>query len=461
MMLNSKRFGDRHFDSVVSLLHFDGANASTTFRDDGRKTWVTNGNAQISTAQGPFGSSGLFDGTDDFLSILENSGYQVATGSFTVEAWIRPSNVSSVRVVAGQRTGGPNAGWSFSIQASGVISFTHWNTVGNVWGSVVGGTALSINTAYHVAADFDGTTLRVYVNGAVDGSSTSFTGTRVNAAVVVYIGRDHTTTARDFAGYMAEFRFTKGVARYAGAYTPATRPFPDGTDDPHWSNVSGLLHFYGANASTTFWDERGRLWTPSGNAQLSTTSQRFGTASGLFDGNGDYITADDDNDFNFAAGDFTIDAWVRPAAWWPDETYFPAILAQRTNVTSNFAFSFEFNGLGTALNFYASSTGASVTFTLTAAHTFALDTWAHVAVSRSGSTWRLFINGTLVDTETSSFTIFNSTAVVRSAAYDVPVFAKSYFNGRIDDLRVTKGICRYNGSFQIPVQAFPNYKTIP
>jgi len=83
---------DPHFANVGLLLHMDGSNGSTTFTDSSPNalTVTPSGNAQISTAQSKFGgSSGLFDGTGDFLSPAITSALTFGTGDFTVEAWVR------------------------------------------------------------------------------------------------------------------------------------------------------------------------------------------------------------------------------------------------------------------------------------------------------------------------------------------------------------------------------------
>jgi len=57
--------------------------------------------------------------------------------------------------------------------------------------------------------------------------------------------------------------------------------------DPEWANVLSLVHFNGADASTSFPDEKPNTWTANGNVQVDTAQSVFGGASGLFDGNGD------------------------------------------------------------------------------------------------------------------------------------------------------------------------------
>jgi hypothetical protein len=91
-----------------------------------------------------------------------------------------------------------------------------------------------------------------------------------------------------------------------------------------------LLHMDGTNGSTTFTDTNAggsaHTWTANGNAQISTAQSKFGGASGLFDGTGDYITTPDHADYTLGSGDFTIDLWFNctavgrrePVAWRAD-----------------------------------------------------------------------------------------------------------------------------------------------
>jgi hypothetical protein len=76
--------------------------------------------------------------------------------------------------------------------------------------------------------------------------------------------------------------------------------------------------------------------------------------------------------------------------------------------------------------------------------------WHHIAICRSGSTCRLFVDGT------------QEASGSNSVNYDAqPTFigafgaSDGYFNGYIDDLRVTKGLARYTSNFTPPTAAFP------
>jgi hypothetical protein len=78
--------------------------------------------------------------------------------------------------------------------------------------------------------------------------------------------------------------------------------------------------------------------------------------------------------------------------------------------------------------------------------------WSHLAVSRSGSTIYLFINGASTGTQTVN-QIY--TTQERLIVGSLP--GQNDFNGYIDDLRITKGISRYNATFTPPTAPFPDF----
>ena len=85
--------------------------------------------------------------------------------------------------------------------------------------------------------------------------------------------------------------------------------------DPYFDNVVLLLHCDGADGSTTFTDVKGHTCTANGNAQIDTAQSKFGGASALFDGTGDYLSVADSSDWDLASSQsFTAECWYRPAA---------------------------------------------------------------------------------------------------------------------------------------------------
>jgi hypothetical protein len=203
-----------------------------------------------------------------------------------------------------------------------------------------------------------------------------------------------------------------------------------------------LLNFNGTNGSTTFTDSSPNAFTvtPSGNAEISTAQSKFGGASGFFDGSGDYLTIGNDAALNFD-GEFTIEAWVRPASLSGAKV----IVSKWNNGGSNDWLVFIQGG--TLFFNYLSTTSASGPVSPQ------VGTWHHVAVVRSGSQITLYFDGTSVGTGSSSANI-SGTSNVLVGANDG---GANYWDGYIDDLRILKDRALYTANFTPPAaQLGPN-----
>jgi hypothetical protein len=224
-------------------------------------------------------------------------------------------------------------------------------------------------------------------------------------------------------------------------------------------NVSLLLHGNGTNGSTTITDNSPspKTVTAVGNAQISTAQSKFGGSSIAFDGNGDYLTIPDSTAWNLP-NDFTIEAWVYLTAY--SASWFGAFGAA---VVSQYNFSgggpdsgwqLRINGTAssyTTINLYTGLTD------LNFATTVSLNTWTHVAVTRSGSSIRAFVGGTQAGSTVTNNDAFTESGTrplwiggLNDAAY------RFWFPGYMDDLRITKGVARYTANFTPPAAPFPD-----
>jgi len=228
---------DSSFSSVVLLLHMDGSNGSTTFTDNSNSAHSITalGNAAISTAQSMFGgSSAVFDGTGDALSIPDSDDWHLSTSDFTIECWIYPTSIPAIFTIASQRgtasnqnawtlqwaSSVPGLQWQFSSDGLSSISrsFSSWTP--------------SVNTWYHVAITKSSGAYRCFINGTQLGGTQTNTTAIYNSNKPLLIGAQNnssTTTSLTWPifGYIDEFRLTKGVARYTSAFTAPTAPFPN------------------------------------------------------------------------------------------------------------------------------------------------------------------------------------------------------------------------------------------
>lgn len=217
--------GDPDYSSVVFLSHFDGADGSTTIVDEKGHTVTANGNAQLDTAQQKFGSAScLFDGTGDYLSLVDDAAWTF-TGDFTVEMWVRWNNLVDTAFAGQWSTSSATAGWLFARTAASGLVYNFY-TGGGLLQSITGAWSPSPSVWYSICAERSGNDFRLYADGAVVGTATNANTPR-NAALDLRIGGRNHTTPLYMDGWIDEMRITNGVARYSGAYTPATVAFPN------------------------------------------------------------------------------------------------------------------------------------------------------------------------------------------------------------------------------------------
>lgn len=205
---------DASYSSVSLLLHGNGANGSTSFPDSSKNalTVTANGNAQVSTSVKKFGTGSIsLDGAGDYLSILNNAVFSFGTGDFTIEAWVYIAATGAYQILFDARTADTAQAYVGIIDPSGYPQFYD----GGTYTSTI---AVAATTWTHVAFSRSGTTLKIFVNGA-QGYSGAHSTSESPAGPFCIGGRTHTATLY-LGGYLDEFRVTKGVARYTGAFTP-------------------------------------------------------------------------------------------------------------------------------------------------------------------------------------------------------------------------------------------------
>ena len=216
-------------------------------------------------------------------------------------------------------------------------------------------------------------------------------------------------------------------------------------NDPYWANVVLLLHMDGTDGSTTFVDSSpaARTIVAFSSAQVDTANKKFGTGSGYFPtGTNSYLTTGDGYDM---PGDFTVEFWLR----LDTVTRIGQILFALTSPSSSNHFYIVAQTNGTASSVGVAVGSASIN-DLT--YDYVVNTWYHIAVVRSGSTVTLFKNGVERGTTTTTFSPLSTR--VGQVGYEVGTGNSLY--GYIDDLRITKGVARYTGNFNIPTAAFPD-----
>lgn len=222
--------------------------------------------------------------------------------------------------------------------------------------------------------------------------------------------------------------------------------------DPYFSNVVLLLHANGSNASTTVTDSSpsAKTVTAQGNAQLSTAQFKYGTAALLLDGSGDYVDTPDSDDWSFGTGQFTVEMWVRFTTVNTQIGLVGQYESGGPAATASWLFS-----RNTSLEFRLISAGG-VASTVTGAWTPVTGVWYHVAVDRDTSNViRIYVNGVILGSATNAGDIRNIGTTPLRVGRSTGVGGTD-LAGYMDDVRITKGIARYGGTFTPSLVQFPD-----
>lgn len=149
-----------------------------------------------------------------------------------------------------------------------------------------------------------------------------------------------------------------------------------------------------------------------------------------------------------STGDFTIEGWF----WFDDAT----ANSNRAMVTSGYA-SWESNNFFFGKN---TSYGGRVSFWVAPSGVVADSTlppenkWVHYAVSRNGNTFRLFRDGVLVGTGTSTDAVTATT--LTQGLMIGREGAGTFFDGKMYNVKITKGLGKYTSNFSVATELAPN-----
>ena len=177
----------------------------------------------------------------------------------------------------------------------------------------------------------------------------------------------------------------------------------------------------------------GKSITSYGNAALETDQAKFGSSSLFLDGVDDYLSIAANNDFGFGTDDFTIETWVYKTASSGSET----ILDFRAGAGTDNAVALGVQGLDP----YVYIDGA---YRIQLSGSITTNAWNHIAYVRNGTTGTLYVNGTSIGSWTDNTDYGVAKPLIIGSVY---TGTASYWDGYLDEVRISKGVARYNANF--------------
>jgi YD repeat-containing protein len=356
------------------------------------------------------------NGTSDYLEVPNSSSINVTT-AFTAEAWIKLNSSTGAYQSIFERYGQPdvngnNGGFYFRVKPDGKLEFIVNKSIQSGYGAA-GNTSLTSGVWHHVAAVDDGTRLAIFVDGVLDGSFT-VTNYPATGTTNLFVGSGNWGGGR-INGKLDEARLTAS-ALYTSNFTPQASLSPD-------ANTRGLWKFDGQTAD----DFSGNGNTPivRGAPSYSTDVPSPGPRSASFDGSTGRVSVPISTSLNIT-GAITVEGWFKV-----------------TDNNSIMAIAGTQNGQGGYIlaanqgmpQFYLTQNSSLSDFAIAWPPVITPNEWHHMAGVADGSQIRVYLDGALVASKSST---------VLPGATTTAFAIGSNFNGgwaalhgNVDEVRVT------------------------
>ena len=369
------------------------------------KADTNNGSTATNALSNFYNGSRDFDGSNDTCSFA--SVPACGAGDWTVEFWVYSEASSLDNVYRRIVSTGTNAtsaiqiGHIGSASASGeYITYTHSD------GSVYAVNTSNVTNRWaHIAVVRESGSVNVYTDG-IKGTTADSDANNKTGTTWYVSGYGGSTSSGRFNGKIQDFRVYPGVAKYTSNFVvPATSPniLPD--------TPSGV----------------------SGGSKLTKITD--GAVS--FDGSGDYLDLPSSTDFAFGTGDFTMEFFLYSREIKNVNLF--SFTDDRTNI--------GLNGSGN-VNYYDGSVNAAPNNSITT------NRWYHIAVTKSGTSMNIWLNGVSIHSFTSSYDAGTSARNPNlGARFDG---SSNYLNGFISNFRVVKGTALYTSNFTPPTRELTN-----
>lgn len=378
------------------------------------------------------GGSVYFDGTTDYI---EHQGtFTLPTGTnanWTIECWVNLNQINlnqGILRVSSTAANGNNDDIYFSEQGG----YLYTSCKGGGIASTTTNFKMYANTWHHIAMVKNSGTVYLYNNGVYCGSvsdSNDYSGN-----YYVYGGLYY-SSSYCFAGYLSDFKISNSAIYTTGTsnFTPPTAPL---------SSSGASLHLKGTDASIIDKSQSANLklvGDTTGSTDQVRTGNWANTKTMKFDGSDDYISLDANNDlfdFSYGNGDFTIEGWF----------YFNSLPTSASNapklyidIDSSTAY-WQLYLLPDGLTLRANNTGIYITESTI---TWSTNTWYHISLSRSASTYSVHVDGDRVINTTTTHQIGNH---AYKTIGGTNLASAQSLNGYIQDFRITRGLARYTAA---------------
>jgi hypothetical protein len=384
-------------------------------------TSVNTNNATIDGAT--FDSAGKFfsfDGTNDFMTVADNATIEPTTGSFSLEAWFYPTNVTAGQAIVVKTDGGNAADFGYGLRFNnGTLTFEVGN--GNVAASIFK-TQIQLNTWHHAIGSYDmAGNYTLYLNGVNVASASSPYNTIKNTISPLNIGR--------FPGFDQNFYGRIGEVRYYGKALTAQEAT---------NNYNARKFYYFVNP--TFVQGSGVSVVGSGPFGANNLNYSFNATANA----NAFLEFNESSDWAVGTGDYTIE-WFSKQTDILSPRYqvifqrgaYPNIKHGLTLENGNFSYWSQIGDIeqNTSPAFINNQSTNNV--------------WIHFAIVRRSGITTFYKNGVSFGTYSENVDISDTIEklIIGNAKTKASTTA---LNGNISNFRFVKGLAVYQGNFTTP-----------
>lgn len=405
------------------------AKDATPYGGDG----TVNGATLTTDRQGKANKAYAFNGTNNYISVADDTRYEPGTGDFSISAWIKTSSsTSDITIVSKFASSGGSQRYTLGLNTSvgtggtGKVFFSVGNTL------TAGGASLNDGNWHHVVAVRSGGVAYVYADG-VQVATVAATANVTGGSSYLGIGKNGSGANNYFNGSIDDVRYysrgisldeVKSLYHSYDAVVSLGGNYEDMT--PASTNLVGRWQMNGNANDSTPYSNNGTV------TGASLTTDRFGSSNSAYSFNGTSNQISIPNPTpNFISSNnapFTISLWLRPTNL--TTSTFRSIIGNETYNVSGFRFGLESWG---QVIFWTGESGGNLVTPIGSTTNLSLNTWYHVAVTYDGSVFKLYVNGNPEATSASGRTIKSNTnnLVLAGGTGGVDRFA-----GGMDDLRL-------------------------
>ena len=328
-----------------------------------------------------------FDGVDDYIRIPDSTSLDI-TGDLTISAWINTSENFHI-IFSNMLEVSPHDGYSLRI-SDGKVRFMSGG------GNLYSDTLINTGTWRHIAVTLSGTTAIIYVDGEFDSSGT------------VGVPTANTVDQTIGASY-SPWYFLKGFIDDVAIYNRALSEY-------EVQAIYSLVAYYPFNGNANDESGNGNDGTVYG---ATLTMDRFGNVDSAysFDGVDDYIRIPDSTSLDIT-GDLTISAWINTSE------NFHIIFSNMLEVSPHDGYSLRISD--GKVRFMS---GGGNLYSDTLINT---GTWRHIAVTLSGTTAIIYVDGEFDSSGTVGVPTANTVDQTIGASYSPWYFLKGF----IDDVAI-------------------------